>query len=163
MLPPSQFSFWRNDLMRSRQMRRKGPWGKEEGREREGGKKGGLCCPGLGRPPHFLSKGVHKLPAAVLGKLHFNRGSSPEAIILLSNQLCPCPAASASLRRLCQVLSAAGRHGTSLPAGPAEDGHSSQESLRPSLFKHLPWELPTELLESVTSWSWELLSSTPSP
>lgn len=75
--PPSQFSFWRNDLMRSQQMRRKGPWGKREGRGREGG----LCCPGLGRPPHFLSKGMHKLPAAVLGKLHFNCGPSPEAII----------------------------------------------------------------------------------
>lgn len=61
--------------MCSQQMRRKGPW---ERREEE--KEGGLGCPGPGGCHISYQKAMHKLPAAVLAKLHFNH-SSPEAII----------------------------------------------------------------------------------
>lgn len=49
----SQFSFWRNDLMHSQQMRRKGPWGKGEGRGREGGR---AVLPWPGEVATFLIK-----------------------------------------------------------------------------------------------------------
>lgn len=129
--------------MSSQQMRRKGPYGGGSGV----GEGVGLGCPGLDRRPHFLSKGMHKLPAAVLAKLHFNPCSPPEATIssLISSATARVFSAS-TLRWGCRVL----------PAQLAGRG----KSVCPSPLR--TWEALRELLKSVTKWSWWLLSSTPS-